>query len=73
VDDRNSFFAHAVTFLVAFVGDDDDGDEVVPTECMAPFIERIARFVADAPACRSAVVDAVAGVLADARLARDAG
>jgi hypothetical protein len=72
VDDRNSFFAHAVTFLVAFVGDGDD-DEVVTGECTAPFIERVARFVADAPGCGSAVVDAVAAVLADARLARDAG
>jgi hypothetical protein len=72
MDDRNSFFAQAVRFLVAFVADDDDGG-VGPVESTTSFIERVARFVVDAPRHGSAVVGAVAGVLADVRIARDAG
>lgn len=71
MNDRDSFFSNALTFLVTFIGDDDE--VVAPGAPSMPFIERVARFVVRAPDHGHAVVGAVAGVLADARLARDAG
>jgi hypothetical protein len=75
MDDRDSFFAHAVRFLVAFVGDDGETQEGCGRgDASFGFVGRVARFVRRSPPCHgAAVVGAVADVLADARLAPDPG
>ncbi len=71
--DRHSFFGHAVSFLLAFVGDPgDDEPECEAAEPVVGFVARIARLIAATPGAHTTeLVGVVAGVLVDAGAARD--
>lgn len=72
MQDRHSFFRHALAFLLVFAGDAEDEEDRVAADPSRGFMARVARLVATGKNPHAGeLVGVVAGVIVDAGAARE--